>query len=88
MTKPTKLTMDEIRALATPEGTPLPGGGMVYSIDPIELAARFSPDGVPQYHDLESCSDPEQTIKFNELVRQWRIDHGMELPLPNPEDAR
>ena len=77
MTEPTKLTMDEIRALATPEGTHLPGGGMVYSIDPVELSARFSPDGVPQYHDLGSCSDPERVTKFNELVRQWRVDHGV-----------
>ena len=78
MTEPTKLTMDEIRSLATPEGTPLPGGGMVYSIDPIELRARASPDGVPQYLELGSCSDPERVTKSNELIRQWRIDHGME----------
>ena len=78
MTEPTKLTMDEIKALATLDGTPLPGGGMIYSIDPIELAARSSPDGVPQYLDSESGVDTERVTKSNELIRQWRIDHGME----------
>ena len=78
MAEPTKLSMDEIRALATPEGTPLPGGGMVYSIDPMELAARFSPDGVPQYATPDTCSDPERMAKYNEQVRQWRIKLGQE----------
>lgn len=73
------LSAAELSALATPEGTYVPGVGTIYQIDPVELAARFSPDRVPQYHDLGSCSDPERVIKFNELVRQWRIDHGMKL---------
>ena len=77
MTEPTKLSWDEIKALATPEGTPLPWGGVVYSIDPIELADR-SPDGILKYATPDTCSDPERMAKYNEQVRQWRIKLGQE----------